>query len=173
MKGFIYVISFDFPYRRALLYLLRNIKEIFGIDVRLSESSLRTLMPAYNRDREQFHAGTILGILNTFTFPHMKKLIAVLDKDIYEDGMNFIFGEAVVGGTRAVVSSYRLRTDDEDLFNERLCKEVNHELGHTFGLKHCHNKGCVMNFSNSVMEVDLKSRFFCRECSNKLRLSDW
>jgi len=165
MKGFIYIISFDLPYRRALFYVSVNIKEVFGYEVRLSESSIRTLMPAYREDRKQFHAGTILNILKNYTFPYMKKIVALLDHDVYEEGMNFVFGEAVVGGSLAVVSTYRLRTSDEELFNERLCKEVNHELGHTFGLKHCSDP--------RVKDVDSKSRFFCEECSNKLRLSDW
>jgi len=55
------------------------------------------------------------------------------------------------------------------LFFERTFKELNHELGHTFGLLHCNSPRCVMNFSNSVLEVDQKSRFFCEKCQKKLK----
>ncbi|MEM0111125.1 MAG: hypothetical protein QXO83_07380 [Desulfurococcus sp.] len=37
------------------------------------------------------------------------------------------------------------------------------------GLNHCSNQGCVMSFSNSVVEVDAKSRFFCEECARRIR----
>ncbi len=168
MKGFIYIISFDFPYKRLLLASALNIREIFNIDVRISESSLKTLANAYNHHRRQYHAGTVLRILDTYRFPSMKKLIGIMDKDLYEEGLNFVFGEAIKGGTCAILSTYRLYSEREELFIERIQKEINHELGHTFGLSHCSNEGCVMNFSNSVYEVDKKSKYFCVRCLKKI-----
>ncbi len=56
-------------------------------------------------------------------------------------------------------------------FFERVKKELLHELGHTFGLGHCQDKGCIMSFSNSVLEVDLKGLGFCSKCEGVLRVS--
>jgi archaemetzincin len=75
-----------------------------------------------------------------------------------------------LNGRCALVSIYRLKTPDERLLFERTFKELNHELGHTFGLLHCNSPHCVMNFSNSVLEVDQKSKFFCEKCQKKLKL---
>jgi len=48
-------------------------------------------------------------------------------------------------------------------------KEAVHELGHAFGMAHCLNFDCVMRFSNSVEDVDLKASDFCRLCEARLR----
>ena len=47
---------------------------------------------------------------------------------------------------------------------ERLRKESLHELGHTFGLFHCPSRDCVMHLSNTVVDVDIRGRDFCRGC---------
>jgi len=46
-------------------------------------------------------------------------------------------------------------------------KEAVHELGHTYGLKHCPNPACVMHFSNSLHDTDLKGWKFCPNCQRK------
>jgi archaemetzincin len=55
--------------------------------------------------------------------------------------------------------------EDERLFYERCEKEALHELGHTFGLVHCKLYECVMHYSNSIEQVDLKHSRFCPSCS--------
>jgi len=39
-----------------------------------------------------------------------------------------------------------------------------HELGHTYGLGHCPDTHCVMHFSNSLRDTDIKSATFCPAC---------
>jgi archaemetzincin len=47
---------------------------------------------------------------------------------------------------------------------ERLVKEAVHELGHTFGLRHCDDWRCVMTSSHGVERLDVKSAEFCFLC---------
>lgn len=97
--------------------------------------------------------------------------LAVTDRDLYASTLNFVFGEAELGGTRAIVSYYRLRLNaDEELLNQRLLKEAIHEIGHVLGLKHCRNRNCVMSFSNSVFDVDMKTDKFCDKCKKLIKL---
>jgi pyruvate-formate lyase-activating enzyme len=43
-------------------------------------------------------------------------------------------------------------------------KEAIHELAHVFGLHHCDDWHCVMSFSNSLADADLKGHNFCSRC---------
>ncbi len=168
--GYIYMTSFGGVENRLLLASARNVKEVFGLEVRISSVAMPPRL-GYSPTRGQFHAGSILKYLEGVSFPQMVKLLALVSFDLYEEGLNFVFGEAQLGGRVAVVSFYRLKHPNERITFERTFKEVNHELGHTFGLTHCSNSKCVMSFSNSLKDVDAKSRFFCDECMNELKIA--
>ena len=96
-------------------------------------------------------------------------IVGVCGCDAYVEGLNFVFGLATPGFGIASVYTRRLEVDaSKEVFLERLCKEVLHETGHLLGLGHCRTSGCVMNFSNSVAEVDEKEPKFCPKCREKL-----
>jgi len=84
--------------------------------------------------------------------------------------LTFVFGEAQLSGNCAVVSLHRLREEfyglppNEELVRARLLKEAVHELGHTFGLRHCDNWQCVMTSSHAVERLDVKGTEFCFLC---------
>jgi len=93
--------------------------------------------------------------------PHIPPYsIWIVDKDIYVDKMNFVFG--IAWQRKAIISTYRLP-------DEIIPKEVVHEVGHIFGLEHCRNH-CVMQFSNSLTEAMAKPSKLCNECKRKLKL---
>ena len=79
-------------------------------------------------------------------------------------------------GPAAIVSTYRLQNEfyggppDKDLLLERLIKETTHELGHSFGLYHCQQQRCVMNFSTYVEDIDDKSPLFCEQCKSEIEV---
>jgi archaemetzincin len=104
------------------------------------------------------------------------KILVISDIDAYSGDLNFVFGEAYKGGRVAAIYLPRLRQEfyglesNELVFHERIVKEAIHELGHTFGLFHCNNKLCVMHFSNSLYDTDIKEKRFCSACKNNLRL---
>ena len=95
------------------------------------------------------------------------RVLGLVDMDIFAHELNFVFGEADVAGGKALISLKRLRQEfyglpkNENLFRERALKEAVHELGHTYGLRHCPNPACVMHFSNSLHDTDLKGWDFC------------
>ena len=75
-------------------------------------------------------------------------------------------------GKACVISLFRLYFDaDEERFRGRALKEAMHELGHTFGLGHCADPGCVMWFSNTLGETDRKGAAYCPRCEKTLRLA--
>lgn len=126
---------------------------------------------AYDSRRGQYYSTEILARIAALSDRNPEcKLLGVTSVDLFIPILTFVFGEAQVGGAAALVSTTRLRQgfyglpDDHDLYLRRLEKEALHELGHTFSLLHCRDNDCVMHFSNSVDEVDLKTRFFCGNC---------
>lgn len=165
---YIYLITFGNIEKRLLFATAKSIKETFGFDVRLSWVA-SGFKHAYDPIRKQYRGEKILEYLSSLYYPELLKMVALIDADIYENGLNFVFGLAKLSGREAVVSTFRLLSPDESLFFERVSKEVHHELGHTFGLTHCDNPKCVMSFSRSVLDIDSKSKSFCESCKMILK----
>jgi archaemetzincin len=98
------------------------------------------------------------------------KILAICNFDAYSDKLNFVFGEAHLSGKICAIYLPRLRQEfyglkpDKSLFYQRIVKEAVHELGHAFGLNHCENIKCVMYFSNSLSDTDIKTNHLCNVC---------
>jgi archaemetzincin len=147
--------------------------DIFHCPVAI-EAGFGDLAEAYDRERKQYDSSKLLASLGKAE--REERVVGVADVDLYVPRLNFVFGEAdVISGT-AIVSLCRLRQEyyglapDEALFLERATKEIVHELGHTFGLGHCPNNKCVMHFSNSLADTDLKEARFCNMCRPRIIL---
>ena len=133
-----------------------------------------SIMPLPDDDfdprRRQYHSSRILSRITARYQPaHSDRVLGVTEADLYVPSLNFVFGEAGRDGS-AIISLFRLRpefygeTRDVGLFLERASKEAVHELGHMLGLDHCPDPGCVMFFSNSIIDTDRKNRTFCKTC---------
>ena len=124
---------------------------------------------ARDRMRNQHYSTAILQAMQPLVEPGAR-LLAVTSVDLYVPVLTFVFGEAQLTGSCAVVSLHRLREEfyglpaREELMRERLVKEAVHELGHTFGLRHCDDWRCVMTSSHAVERLDVKGAEFCFLC---------
>lgn len=106
------------------------------------------------------------------------RVLGVTTYDLFVPVLTFVFGEAQLEGNCAVVSTARLKEEfyglpgRPDVMRERLLKEAVHELGHTFGLRHCAGWRCVMSSSHGVELLDVKGEDFCPACRREVfRLS--
>lgn len=139
-----------------------------------AEECFLELSPFYNAGRRQYNGDALLHHLPHCTRSGYKRLIALFSVDLYIPILTYIFGQAKLGDREAIASVYRLRNEmyglqeDEALLLSRTIKEVNHELGHTFGLLHCRSLDCVMRSSTYVEEIDLKGASLCHDCRQLL-----
>ena len=162
-----------------LSYLKENLTNIFpGVKCETLPETMSIPESAYNPVRGQYNSSIVLTNMKRFADRKAvyNRILGVTNADLYVPHLNFVFGEAEFPGKYAIISLFRLRPEfygerpNRKLFLERALKEAVHELGHTFGLKHCRNSSCVMFFSNSIIDTDRKSSSFCENCIKKLRI---
>ena len=167
---FIYMVPLGDVGDEYLKSIAESIEEQFGLPVKITQNKG---LPAYALDvgRQQYNSNVILRTLIDDAAPDALKILGVTNVDLFNPIFSFVFGEAQFKGKGAVISSYRLHGNPE---NEsaigcppvlsRLEKEAIHELGHTFGLKHCADPDCVMKYSVGLECADRKFSFFCPAC---------
>ncbi len=152
--------------------IISNLKQHFNLNSKTFIPNI-DLRNYYSDERDQYYSTKLIefAISNYFEY---KKILMITDFDLYVPVLTFVFGEAQLNGKAAIVSAHRLYPEfyglppNEDLFLSRLLKEINHELGHTYGLRHCLNFECVMHSSSNVDEIDIKPESFCKKCSEKI-----
>jgi len=136
----------------------------------LVEENHLDLNPFYSPGRRQYDGNLLLNHISISSLNEPVKTIGLFRIDLFIPVLTYIFGQAMLNGNIAIASLYRLRNElygmknDEGLMTERFSKEVIHELGHTFGLIHCHHSTCVMRSSTYVEDIDQKNLHFCDRC---------
>jgi len=162
----------------ALQALIGPLESIFKFPASIDTG--RSVDPSFAFDayRNQFNSTSLISEF-TQRFNGLRgKIIGVTSVDLFVPVLTYVFGEAQLDGQMAVVSTHRL--DDtlyglpanSALLHERLIKEAVHELGHTFGLVHCHDYQCVMHSSTAAEDIDVKSKNFCPSCAARMQESD-
>lgn len=98
--------------------------------------------------------------------------LAITAADLFAPDRDFVFGEAALGGSWAVVSLARLHASDSDepadIVRSRVLTESLHELGHLAGLAHCEQPRCAMAEAALPSDVDRKDAEFCSDCQHAL-----
>jgi len=148
----------------------------FGFDVRRMKP-LGDPSYAFDGQRNQYSSTMILRELVRQCPSDGVRLLAVTEVDLFIPMLSFIYGQAQLNGRVSMVSLARLRQEfytlpaNRVLAIARLLKEALHELGHTFGLTHCIEKGCPMSLATNIHQLDLKGSDFCNSCSILVRES--
>ena len=161
-----------------LTSLVAPLSSTFELPVSIEESNYLDPSFAFETYRNQFNSTSIITELLERFPKYPGKIIGITAVDLFVPVLTYVFGEAQLDGRIAVLSTFRLREElygldpNQTLERIRLFKEAIHELGHTFGLIHCHNPECVMHSSTSAEEIDVKGKNFCAECEKTIRNTD-
>ncbi len=151
-----------------------SLSKILNIEVKyIGENQLP--YSAYDTLRKQFLAEEFLEILIFDKEKNEDIVLGITNVDIFEPGLNFVFGMASPFYSIAVISTKRLHNsfyglpENKKISFERVLKESIHEIGHTLGLEHCPDSLCVMHFSNSIEDTDKKNCRFCQNCWERVK----
>ena len=158
---------------RLLEWLSQALHEKFRVPAEVLSPALDPCC-ALHAERQQYHSSEILAAMQRHITSNTWRLLGVTEFDLYIPILTFVFGEAQLGGSAALVSYHRLRQEfyglpaDMDLLANRLLIEAVHELGHTLRLTHCHDYRCAMAPSHAVEWIDIKDSGFCEECLSRV-----
>ena len=148
----------------------------FGLPVHVS-AGYADLSAFFDPARRQYDANQLVKLLDSNTAFKALKIMGLFQIDLFIPILTYIFGQAIFKGKAGVASIYRLKNEqyglpaNKTLLSERFRKVVIHELGHTFGLIHCHVPSCVMRSTSYVEEIDQKKHHFCSKCKDELERS--
>ncbi len=146
---------------------------VFGCPTE-TRAAISDLAQAYDPGRGQYSSSKLLASLAKRQAE--ERIVGIAEVDLFVPRLSYVFGEADVRHGAAIISLCRLRQEyyglesDETMLLKRAVKETVHELGHTFGLGHCSDSKCVMHFSNSLADTDLKESAFCGNCRPRIIL---
>lgn len=149
----------------------------FRVEVNVGAESY-ALKDACNISRRQCNSTAILENMRRSRQTDIDLMLGVTSVDLYAEGLTFVFGEADISSGVAIISLTRLRQEfyglppDSKLLTQRAVKEAIHETGHLYGLPHCRSKRCIMHFSKTLRDTDIKGPGFCDICRIRLDLSE-
>jgi archaemetzincin len=150
-------------------YIKSKIISVFGYQVEVIPL-LQDMGFAFDRQRGQYHSTQILKKLAGHAPSLTLKVLAVTNVDLFIPILTHVYGEAQLGGTACIISTFRLDEDLTTLSGKkalylRAGKEALHEMGHTFRLRHCKDPNCLMHYCHTLKDVDRKTDQFCRYCT--------
>ena len=146
-RHYIYILPIGIYSDRFLEALGMEIEFHFDLPCRLMKS-VNLPEHTYNPERLQYRSLQILKQVLDLSPDDAIKILGLCNVDLYIPIQDFIFGQAQFNGLASMVSMRRLTLGSyEGAANEavtfhRTLKEVNHELGHAFGLLHCDSPYC-------------------------------
>jgi len=146
---------------------IREYAELFFCVPALLNEPLSIPEDCYNERRRQFDTSKILQNLIRKRPKDALSYVAVMERDLYVENLNFVFGLGSFDERVGVYSLIRFRSDYRTLIRRALAT-MTHEIGHILSMKHCIFYKCLMCGSNSLTESDRRPIHLCPVCLSKL-----
>ena len=155
------------------MWILDNMKiavqSAFGEEVLLIRGPEGEWAGSFGDRRQQAPASDFIRQLAPLRMA-FDRVLGVVNTGISHPGVNHVFGLADPESRVAVMSLHHLGRKGETPIKiaRRASKTAIHELGHSYGLRHCMDHRCVMFFSFNLADTDYKSSEFCGKCRKEV-----
>ena len=156
-----------------LSFIRTSLLAFYDVDVVVLE---RAALPrsAFYAPRKRYRAERLLQTLDQIVPKDGYRILGVTDVDIsttkgaYADWG--VMGLGSMDGRTCVLSSFRCRRGAKNVEHAmiRMGKTAVHEIGHTFGLPHCSNRGCLMEDGHGTVFTSDREYDLCSD--SRLRL---
>jgi len=167
------LISFGFFEQEFLEKIANAIQQEYLHSVSIIQGRI-DISEFYEPGRRQYDGTKLLRAVDLLSPPDSVKTLGLFNVDLFIPILTYIFGQSYLKGRSGIASTYRLKNElygmkqSEDILRDRIRKVCIHELGHSFGLIHCHSPNCVMKSSTYVEDIDLKRHNLCHTCRREL-----
>jgi archaemetzincin len=173
-RRFLYVLPLGDALPAADSALVKTaLQALIGLDVKLLP---RAALPAsaWYPPRRRYRADKLLDFLDGRLPADGTRILGLTGSDIsttkgdvYDWG---VLGLGRLDGASSVISRFRcaMKSRGAAHARERLAKVAVHEAGHTLGLAHCPNRGCLMEDAEGQVETCDREYDFCARCRKLL-----
>jgi len=147
-------------YKEVLERMRLYAEAFFGVPAKVLDP-IPMFEEALVAKRSQYDSTLIINLLADRVPKDALVYIGITDKDLFSEGLNFVFGEASLNWKCGVYSLVRYQTKDDALFTRRSLNLLSHESGHILSLEHCVTYACVMQGANNLREDDGHPMHLC------------